>query len=244
MPLPVASRSASAKCSIIRLLRIDHYPTPSNQSKPVGLAEQFVDLGLCEFFAIEGYFQAEIEKRSLPQSRWRLATDGGCHLRAAGDGWLATSRASAPRPRRSPVAARLSEAAWPGPASTAMVEKFSRVDHGLQPGTALGRPLHGKKQREQALLVCGPLHIRAEPGPGEDAALCRAPPAASCRWRNANGAASSLRFSARLKWTRPTRFQAGLRRFSNSSTLHFDSDNSTRKAVSCSCQKAPKTGAV
>ena len=37
---------------------------PIRQSKSVGLAEQFLDLGLPEFFAIEGYFQAEIEMQA------------------------------------------------------------------------------------------------------------------------------------------------------------------------------------
>ena len=62
--------------------------------------------------------------------------------------------------------------------------------------------------------------------------------------RKANGASSSLRFSARLKCTRPTRFHAGFRRFRKSCIPHFDSASSTPNAASSSCQRAPRTSAV
>ena len=34
------------------------------------------------------------------------------------------------------------------------VEDLARIDHGLQPRTGLRRSLHGKKQRQQTILVC------------------------------------------------------------------------------------------
>ena len=141
------------------------------------------------------------------------------------------SRASAPPPRRSPVAGRLSRSCM---ASSGVhrkrVEDLARVDHGLQPGTALGRSLHGKKQREQAILVCraGILAQSLAQRKMLRLGVRRQPRRVGGKKRERRR--SSLRFSARLKWTRPTRFHAGLRRFRNSWTPHFDSDNSMPKS--------------
>src|ERR1019366_1428530 len=95
------------------------------------------------------------------------------------DGWLAMSRASALPPRRSPVAARLSEAAWPGPASSVMGGKFlPRRPWPLARGRS--RPPAAREEAARAGAPCWRhLHTRAEPGLAEDAAPWRAPTAAS-----------------------------------------------------------------
>src|SRR5271156_6590902 len=92
------------------------------------------------------------------------------------DGWLAMSRASALRPRRSPVVARLSEAAWPGSASTAMGGKFLL----RRPSPSARDSARPPAAQEEAARVGAPcwrhLHTRAEPGLAEDAAPWRAAP--------------------------------------------------------------------
>ena len=62
--------------------------------------------------------------------------------------------------------------------------------------------------------------------------------------RNANGASSSLRFSARLKWTRPTRFQAGLQRLSSSCVPRPERLRSSRNAAAISSHRDSRTLAV
>ena len=75
--------------------------------------------------------------------------------------------------------------------------------------------------------------------------LRRASTGASCRWRETRTAPRRLaRFSARLKWTRPTRCQAGLLRCRNSWTVPSIRRSSARNASSISVQSASSTAAV
>ena len=63
-----------------------------------------------------------------------------------------------------------------------------------------------------------------------------------CTWPGTRTALPRrLRFSARLKWTRPTRFQAGLKRLSSSCTGARERDSSAWKATPISFHRASST---
>ena len=124
------------------------------------------------------------------------------------------------------------------------VEDLASIHKGLQPRTGFRGSLHRQKQGQQPVLVCR-ARIFAQSLPQRKMLrlrIRRQPRGVGCQ--KGNGASGSLRFSARLKCTRPTRFHAGFRLLRKSCMPHFDSASSIPNAVSSSCHSAPSTSAV
>ena len=92
----------------------------------------------------------------------------------------------------------------------------------------------GTSSDKSCSLLAAPAYSKSACPNGRCCALAPADNRVVYVARKANGAPESLRFSATLKCTRPTRFHAGFRRFRNSCTPHLDSDSSTSKAASSS----------
>ncbi len=133
-------------------------------------------------------------------------------LAVGAGGRNARPRASAPRPRRLRVRAR--------PAENEMLRKQSigsgERSRAHPPWTAARRSAPPPAGRARAVRAAFPYskprRTLSEPGRAANAAPGPAPTGGSYRWREMQTELlSSLRFSARLKWTRPTRFQAGFR---------------------------------
>ena len=93
------------------------------------------------------------------------------------------------------------------------MEDLARVDHRPQPGAALGGALHRQQQRQQLVAVrrAGILAQRLAERQVLRAGLRREPRRVGRQ--EGERRLRSRRFSARLKCTRPTRFQAGFSLF-------------------------------
>ena len=230
-----AVRSTSRKRSIMlcRCSRSISTHRPRTSASPSDPGQQVANLRGGERFAVKRDIHTEIEQRVLSQPGRRLGAHRARHLRPR-------RTVAAPRRRHAHHHARrlqlrdVPQKLQGLPRRPAQrMKDLARIDHGLQPGQSSPT----RAAPEAAGTAGGPCsrrpRIRAAPGPAADAAPWPAPTAASYRSREMRTAhPGSLRFSATLKCTRPTRFQAGLRRFRNSCTPHLDSASSIAKAAS------------
>ncbi len=134
-------------------LAIDLHPSSPDQRQAVGTRQQLFDFRGGQGLAVESDCHAEIEKRIEPQSRGLLPADLRRNLRP---------RRTVPAPGRRHAhdhACRFQlrnvfqkPHGLLRPPAGGMID-LSLFHGGLQPPAFLGRPLHRKQQREQAIFI-------------------------------------------------------------------------------------------
>ena len=181
--------------------------------KSIGARQQLLDLGGGQPLAVERDLHLEIEQRVGAKTGRRLAANRRAHLRTR-----RTIRA--PRARHAHDDAGgfqrggdRSRVERLPPASSAAGDR-SRPHRPSLSATRIVPPRAGPAGAATGAAPCWPRpRTRAEPGRGAGAGPSRARTAASCTSPGTQTARPrSFLFSARLKWTRPTRCQAALLR--------------------------------
>ena len=189
---------------------IDLDPLAADESQPIGLRQQSLDLGPRKGFPVERHLHLEVEQRIHPELRRRLAADRRLHLRArravhaparrhANDHAGAFQRRAHPSGIAAPVAGSIAADGRfrphrPSPSAT---------------GNCSAARWTGISSDSRRSRFFAPAYSCSALPSGRCCALATAERRVVYVARNANGASSSFRFSARLKCTRPTRFQAG-----------------------------------